>query len=72
MVQPAQMAKANSRPAKNTNIPATRIEATVKLRRNNIVISADIIRPNLAANIFGALSICFKGKLRALLKLELK
>ena len=61
-MQPMQMAKKNSRPAKNVKRLATIKEASFKLSIKSPPIAVDIKKPSRAANILGALSIILTGK----------
>ena len=65
-MQPMQMAKKNSSPAKNVSNPATIMDVNVKWSINSTPIKADMINPSRAAKILGALSIIRTGKFREL------
>ena len=56
---------ANSRVAKNINIPATTIAAVLKFARNKPTITSVITNPIRAAKILGAFAIGFSFKLSA-------
>jgi len=66
-MHPTQIAKTNSRLAKKISIPATTIDAILKLKINNPPIAIVIKNPRRAANILGALSISLTGKFKVLL-----
>ena len=61
MVHPAQKAKANSKLAKKSKMPATNNAATGKFSPIKTAIIKDITNPMRAANTLGALSIGFAG-----------